>query len=186
MTTQKTPTEISTIFTELMNGYMAALDRYTDEQFFYKSDPEVWSLGQMYEHLFTSSNYFFLANIARCLEQRKGQIGGDKNKWGDNIFQYGGMPPIKVKVPEAVRGPEPVAKSRDEYRVLFAKIVSDAQSITEAVANDAGEYKAMHPAFGWLNAHEWYHCMEMHHRHHLRQQQELEELSDSTTRGTTR
>lgn len=176
MTSQQSPAEIFEKLEKTIHGYILALAGYTDEQFAYKSAEDVWSLGQMYEHLFLSANFFFFANTLRCLEQRKGQMGGEKNQYGDNLFIYNRFPPIKVKIPEAVRGPEPVAKTREEYRPLFEKIIVDAQKLIEPVTQDAGEYKYNHPVFGWLNAHEWFHNLEMHHRHHLRQQKELESL----------
>ena len=104
-------------------------------------------------------------------------MGGERNQYGDNLFKYNSFPPIKVKIPEAVRGPEPVAKTREEYRPLFQKIIMDADFLIEPVTKDAGEYKCLHPAFGWLNAHEWFHNLELHSRHHLRQQKELEGLA---------
>jgi hypothetical protein len=102
--------------------------------------------------------------------------GGEKNQYGDNLYKHNGFPPIKIKIPAAVRGPEPVAKTRAEYKPLLEKIVADAEQLIVPVTDDLGEYKCIQPAFGWLNAHEWYHLMEMHFRHHLRQRAELETL----------
>ncbi|MFN4146057.1 MAG: DinB family protein [Runella sp.] len=174
MTSQLTPQQIFDSLSQTISGYIAALDTYTDEQFAHKQADDVWSLGQMYEHLLVSANFFFLANTVRCLEQRKGQLGGEKNQYGDNLYKYNGFPPIKIKIPEVLRGPEPVAQNREDYRTLLAKVIEDAKKLVEPVANDAGQYKCLQPAFGWLNAHEWFHLLEMHFRHHLRQQKELE------------
>jgi DinB superfamily len=179
MTSQLPPAEIYARLEKIINGYIEALDGYTDEQFFYKPAEEVWSLGQMYEHLLITANYFFLANILRCLEQRKGQVGGEKNHYGDNLFKYNGFPPVKLKIPEVLRGPEPVAQSPDVYRAAFPKVLEDARKLMEPVVQNNGEYRCIQPAFGWLNAHEWYHLLEMHFRHHLRQQAELEAILKS-------
>lgn len=176
MTSSLSPVEIYECLVTVIKGYQEALDRYSDEQFAHKSAEDVWSLGQMYEHLVLTSNFFFLANTLRCLEQRKGQLGGEKNKYGDNIFKYNSFPPVKIKIPEALKGPEPVAKTRTAYGPLLEKVLLDAQKLIETVGRDAGEYKCIHPVFGWLNAREWYHNMEMHFKHHLRQQAELEEI----------
>jgi hypothetical protein len=156
-----------------VNQYISSLDDYSDEQFFYKKDEETWSLGQMYEHLTVSSNFFFLANCVRCLEKRKGQEGGEKNEFGEKLFMKGSFPPVKLKIPEVIRGPEPVAKSREAYRPILEKILVDSKNLIEAVSNDDGSYKAIQPAMGWLNAQEWFYLHEMHYRHHLRQNAEL-------------
>ena len=157
-----------------VNQYISSLDEYSDEQFSFKEDTETWSLGQMYEHINLSSNFFFLANCVRCLEQRKGQVGGEKNEFGEKSFAKNSFPPIKIKIPEALRGPEPVAKAKSEYKAILEKILADAHALIEAVNADAGNYKTLHPPMGFLNAQEWFQLHEMHVRHHLRQKAELE------------
>ena len=174
MTSQQTPSEIYSSLEITINRYIASLDKYTDEQFIHKPAEDVWSLGQMYEHVLMTANFSFLANTVRCLEQRKGQLGGEHNAYGDNVFKHNGFPPIKVKVPEGLGKIELIPKTQDEYREQLKKVLSDAKALIEPVANDAGEYKCYHPVFAWLNAHEWFHNLEMHSRHHLRQQKELE------------
>ncbi len=169
-----TTLEISQKLENTINQYIDSLDNYSDEQFAYKSAEDVWSLGQMYEHLYITSGYFFMAHVMRCLEQRKGQIGGEKNEFGEKQYKFGTFPPIKIKIPEVLRGPEPVAKTSSEYKVLLAKVLVDAQKLIEPIEANDGQYKTLHPAFGWLNANEWFHMLEMHFNHHLRQKTELE------------
>lgn len=171
------PTEVYPNLETVVNQYINSLDDYSDEQFFFKSNDETWSLGQMYEHLTVSSQFFFLANCVRCLEKRKGQEGGEKNEFGEKLFIKGSFPPVKLKIPDAIRGPEPVAKTREEYKSILKKILTDSQNLIEAVSNDDGSYKALQVAMGWLDAKEWYYLHEMHYRHHLRQKTELESLS---------
>lgn len=158
-----------------MQGFLSALDRYTDEQFEAKPTEHEWSLGQMYEHLLVSTTYFFLANTKRCLEKRKGQEGGEMNANGLNVFKYNSFPPIKIKMPEAVRGPEPVARDRAAYKILFEESLRSGLELADELSADEGVYKTLHPALGWLNAEEWFQAGEIHARHHLRQQKEREE-----------
>ena len=174
MTSQLTTAEIFENFQKSIHTYKDALQTYTDAEFAHKTSDDVWSLAQMYEHLYVSTNFFFLANIQRCLDQRKGQLGGEKNEHGENLYKYGSFPPVKIKIPDVLRGPEPVGKTRDAYVPLLDKMTEDYVKMLEAVAQDTGQYKCIQPAFGWLNAHEWYHIGEMHLRHHLRQKAELE------------
>jgi DinB superfamily len=172
-----TPNEVYPNLETVVNQYISSLDDYSDEQFFFKTDEETWSLGQMYEHLTVSSSFFFLANCLRCLEKRKGQEGGEKNEFGEKLFIKGSFPPIKIKIPEVLRGPEPVAKTRAEYQILLAKILVDSKNLIAAVNNDDGSYKALQPAMGWLDAKEWFTLHEMHYRHHLRQKTALEDFT---------
>ncbi|OYU64767.1 MAG: hypothetical protein CFE22_13640, partial [Cytophagaceae bacterium BCCC1] len=76
------------------------INRLTEEQFAYVSNPEKWSLAQMYEHICESSKKFFLANIKRCFDQRSGQIGGEKTLAGEWVMNNNGFPNKKVKMPE--------------------------------------------------------------------------------------
>ena len=168
------PNEVYQNLETVVNQYIRSLDEYSDEEFFFKKDGETWSLGQMYEHLTVSSNFFFLANCVRCIEKRKGQEGGEKSHFGEQQFKYGGFPPVKLKIPEVIRGAEPVVKPKEVYHQILEKILIDSKNLIEAVSNDDGLYKAIQPAMGWLNAQEWFYLHEMHYRHHLRQKTELE------------
>jgi hypothetical protein len=169
-----TSSEIYQKLETAVNQYIGSLDNYTEEQFTSKKAEDIWSLAQMYEHLSLTSGVFFMANVVRCLEQRKGQIGGEKNEYGEKQYKYGTFPPIKIKIPEVLRGPEPVAKTLAEYKILLPKVLEDAQKLIEPITTNDGQYKTLHPAFGWLNAIEWFQMLEMHFSHHLRQKAELE------------
>ena len=166
--------ELKAAFTDTMQSYIDALDRYTDEQFNAKPNEAEWSLGQMYQHLHEGNTYFFLANVKRCLEKRKGQEGGEKTDAGLNVYQYNSFPPIKVKRPAASGTPEPVAQDRETYKVLYAETLRDGLAWVEALAQDEGTYKTRHFMFGWLSAVEWFQGLEIHARHHLRQRKERE------------
>jgi hypothetical protein len=156
----------------LLNSYKEALLGYSNEQFNHKQDNDIWSLGQMYEHLISSANFFFLKNIKYCLEQRNGETGGEMNENGKKVFSYNSFPPIKVKVPGG--GPQPVALAKESYVSAFDLLVDQLNSQVEKIGNDPGVYKTQHPVFSWHNAKEWLQSFEMHHRHHLRQKSELE------------
>jgi hypothetical protein len=46
--------------------------------------------------------------------------------------------------------------------------------LAERIPADRGEYKCIQPAFGWLNAHEWFWLNEQHFRHHLLQKARID------------
>lgn len=172
MTTQ----EINEALHQTVAPYLNSLSDYTDEQFNHKQADDVWSLGQMYEHVCSAATYFFLANTVRCLEQRKGQIGGEKNEYGGKVYtKYNSLPPIKVSM-KAVTGQDPIvdAQAKDTYEKRLSDILKNADDLIPQIESNDGTYKTMHPAFGWLNAKEWYQMLEMHTRHHHRQKTELE------------
>lgn len=168
--------EFKTSFDQLqntLNVYIAALEKYSDADFEKKQSDDIWSLGQMYEHLETTANFFFLKNIKYCMERRNGQPGGDKSAAGQNVFKYNGIPPIKVKVPFP-NLEQPTPKARIAYGPLLEKVQAQLHAQEREIAQAASDYKTEHIVFGWLNAQEWLQAFEMHHRHHLRQKAELE------------
>ncbi len=169
-----TQTELKQAFTDIMQSYIDALDRYSDEQFAAQPDEAEWSLGQMYQHLYEANTYFFLANVKRCLEKRKGQEGGEMTAAGVNVYKYNSFPPIKVKRPVAANSPEPIAQDRNTYKALYAQTLHEGLAWAEALSQDDGTYKTEHFRFGWLNGAEWLQGLEIHARHHLRQRQERE------------
>lgn len=156
----------------LLNSYKVALLGYSNEQFNFKQADDIWSIGQMYEHLIMSGNFFFMKNIKYCLGQRNGETGGEMNENGKKVFSYNSFPPIKVKVPGG--GPQPVAQAKELYASAFDLLVAQLNSQVEKIENDPGDYKTQHPVFSWHSAKEWLQSFEMHHRHHLRQKAELE------------
>ena len=159
---------------QVIEIYLEALNEYSEEQFQHKQNEDTWSIGQIYEHLLSSSYQLFFKKIDACLRQQHGSLEGEKNTDGVKMFSYGSFPPIKIKVPEAWQGPPPVAKPKDSYPAALNQFLTDAYRKGEEVANDTAGYKTNHVVLGMLTAAEWYQLLEMHYRHHLRQKKELE------------
>lgn len=153
------------------------INRLTEEQFAYVSNPEKWSLAQMYEHICESSKKFFLANIKRCFDQRSGQIGGEKTLAGEWVMNNNGFPNKKVKMPEEFGVVIYKGKPKNDYLLEIEEILAASKDLVELINQDAGDYKSKHPVFGFLNAQEWFRNLEMHTRHHLIQMAELEALA---------
>lgn len=160
---------------KVVNHYVESLEKYNEEQFQQKPSEEDWSLAQMYEHI-VGSAFFFIKQISSCLNQENGSLEGSKNEHGVKSFEkYNSLPPIKIQVPKAWRGPDPIAKPKDEYKGILEKVLQKYQPLIIKVDSDESNYKVQHVAFGMLNAKEWFQNAEMHFRHHLRQQKEREE-----------
>ena len=175
----KEPTRIDTAeiyqkLEQVIQIYIEALNQYSEEQFGYKQNDDTWSIGQMYEHLLSSSYQLFFKKIDACLRQQYGSPEGEKTSEGAKVFSYGSFPPIKIKVPEAWQGPPLSAQSRESYAAALNQLLTDARRLGEEIAKDTTAYKTHHVVLGMLTAAEWYQLLEMHFRHHLRQQEELE------------
>ncbi len=169
------PSETYPNLEETVLLYSRELERYNDQQFNTKKTETTWSVGQMYEHLVSSAYNLFFKKIKACLTHQYGSLEGEKNKDGMKMYSYGSFPPIKIEMPEVWRGPQPVARPRQEYSAALASFLADVRQLGEQVAKDDGAYKTNHPALGMLTAEEWYQLLEMHFRHHLRQKKELDD-----------
>ena len=53
-------------------------------------------------------------------------------------------------------------------------LISRMDALEASLGDATDDRKTFHGGFGWLNAREWFELVEMHTRHHRRQQQELE------------
>jgi hypothetical protein len=152
--------------------YLDGLIDYSKEQFEYNESEEIWSLAQMNEHVLSSGYTFFLANINRCLEKRKGQIGGDLTETGSYILFKDGFPPkTKYKHPEHQKnkGPGIIGQSLEFYIKGMPELLAALLETIPEIVKDKGEYKTQHFLFGWLNAKQWLQNAEYHIRHHINQ-----------------
>lgn len=159
---------------EHFQKYLEKLKSYQEADFAHQQDEQTWSLGQMYEHLAVSSE-FFIKQAEGCLREEKGSFEGTKTEVGEQIFALGGFPPVKIKPPEQYKAAtEVVAKSKEDYATLFASFVERLPQLQVAIEQNPTTYKRKHAMFGMLTATEWLWCLETHLRHHFRQQAELE------------
>lgn len=162
---------------EHFRQYLASLEKYNEAEFSYKESEQIWSLGQMYEHLAISSE-FFIRQAEGCLREEKGDFEGEKSEMGKQIFALGGFPPIKVKPPEQYKAAiEVIAKSKDDYNRIFEDFIERLPKVQSAIEQNPTLYKRKHALFGMLTASEWIWCLETHLRHHFRQQSELESFT---------
>lgn len=166
--------EIEKSLIKVYEFYAQKLQNYSDQQFNFKQSPDIWSLAEMYDHICKSSSHFFLANLVRCLEERKGQEGGEMNKNGLNVISYNSFPPIKFKQPASTVTAKVETGSQEDYKKYLHTLIESMKSTVSKMPEVPTDYKTFHPAFDWLNSHEWLQMLDIHTRHHLRQLEELE------------
>lgn len=162
-----------------LQAYSESLKKYNSEVFLYKKDEDTWSLGQLYEHLNISSE-FFIRQAEGCLREEKGAFEGEKTPVGEQMFALGGFLLIKIKPPEQYKAAvEVVAKGIEEYTTILSAFIERLPKVQAAIEKNPTTYKRRHAMMGMLTATEWIWCLEAHLRHHLRQQAELEAVLNS-------
>jgi len=173
MTTQ----EIYDKTVAVLEQYIQALDSYTEEAFSKKPNEESWSVGQVYQHLLESSEHYFTYKIYNCLQKEKGTEEEGLTAIGEQIFEKGSFPPIQIKTPDKIKPIDaPKAKPKAHYAEKFEELKEHWKKLLPLVQANDGKFRTKHPAFGFLNAHEWFYTHEMHLKHHLLQIGRLKEF----------
>lgn len=163
-------------YEKVSSYWLKELGNYSEEQFAKKPAEGSWSVGQVYTHLIMANDHFFIKNAAQCLNGEGEHKKGGKSKWGRLLFAINGFPPIKFKKPG---GAETEPRQPENIEYIRRKLQVSIETMTQLSPKLAGYdpmQKVKHPAFGYLNAKEWFQMNLMHFRHHLRQKKKLDKL----------
>ena len=156
--------------------WLNALDKYSEEQFRRKPSPESWSMGQVYTHLLLGNDHFFLKQVEKCLNKEGTALGGRKTLAGSFISLINGFPPVRAKMPKAVEVVPRQPENIDFIRKKWLNSMALAENMKKRLPGCDLAHKTRHPAFGFLNAEEWFRANEMHLRHHFRQKKRLDKF----------
>ncbi|WP_394190910.1 DinB family protein [Paenisporosarcina quisquiliarum] len=158
---------------KLIETYKGFLEEYSPEQLRHIPKQGVWSINQMYDHLIVVAHEY-LDSVEACAlaagEQKKG-----KTEFGEYLFNIGGFPPIKIKLPDEMNAPPNNSKMKEDIMLELDQLMKRMKELKKIVDETNPNYKDKHGGFGWLNAQEWFALVGMHFRHHLRQKYELDQ-----------
>jgi len=161
-------------FEKTLATYFEKIKGYSEAQFLQQPDENSWSLGQVYVHTILANDHFFLKQADMCLNKQETERGRSKNKGGKLIFLIKGFPKMKFKMPKSTNVPPRQPENIESIRVKLECSAALAKAIEQQLESYDKDEKTKHPAFGYLNAKEWYLMSEMHFRHHLRQLKQIE------------
>lgn len=157
---------------ELLTQYRNDLGTYSLKELRHKNEHDVWSIGQMFDHIIVVSNEY-LDNAEACLGQMAIEPSG-KSSFGEQLFREGGFPEIKIRLPDEMNAPPNNSDSQAELTARLDRLIERTEHLKSIVGSAHPHHKVLHGGFGWLNAQEWFDLVGMHARHHLRQKTELE------------
>ncbi|HMG91625.1 MAG TPA: DinB family protein [Chryseolinea sp.] len=159
-------------FNHTIDTWIADLQRYSIDDLRAKPSPTSWSMGQLYKHLI-SETQFYISRMKVCVLRNRNS-NKEMTPEGKQMFHNNSFPderlqggPSNSKIPQPVNKEELVEEFMDLRRVMN----ESALSMKETVFNG----KAKHPGLGYLNASEWLQFADMHMRHHLRQKKRIDE-----------
>jgi hypothetical protein len=170
----KTTQSILSQFEKTAGVWLTSLSQYSEEQFAKKPNADSWSIGQVYNHLVAGTRLYQLQHIAQCLEGKQTTGTLEKKLPGKLIFFWGSFPPMRVNVPPSETYTPKQPPNIEAMRTGLEKLIKIMQETEKKLPGASEISKTAHPAFGFLNAREWFQLIEMHFRHHLRQKKRLD------------
>jgi hypothetical protein len=170
----KTTQSILSQFEKTAEFWLASLNQYTEEQFAKKLDANSWSIGQVYSHLVNGTRRYQLQQIAQCLENGQNTSTGVKKLPGKIFFSLGYFPPMRVKVPPSETYTPKQPPNIESMKTGLEELIKIMRETERSLSGSSKISKTAHPAFGFLNAREWFQLIEMHFRHHLRQKKRID------------
>jgi len=170
----ETTQSILSQFEKTAGIWLASLSQYSEEQFVKKPDADSWSIGQVYNHLVAGTRLYHLQQIALCLDGKQIEKNVRKTIPGNLTFFLGSFPPMRIKVPTSETYTPKQPPNIETMKTGLEKLLKIMRETEKKISGASEIPKTAHPAFGFLNAREWFHLIEMHFRHHLRQKKRLD------------
>lgn len=158
--------------------YLEQLKGISQEKLTRQPSEDQWSVGQLYAHLIGVTQFMSLRSIALCQEGNPEAIsvGGSRSELGEALFQSGGFPDVKIRVPPSPQYTPKQPNDADELVHGLKDIVKRMKAVEPTLDDIPAENRAPHPRLGLFNAKEWFCMVEMHFRHHLKQLKSLQQF----------
>lgn len=163
---------------ELTDQYLHTLEQYSEEQLRLQPDEDSWSLGQMIVHLTNTALRMQLGSAEKCRvlseEASTAATAEAKTAAGEAIFELGGFPPERIRVPASAQYTPAQMESKRQLAEGLQEVLRRARELEPVIATLPPEVMVAHPRLGGMNAKEWFLLVEMHYRHHLLQKERLQ------------
>lgn len=168
-------TDVLKRFNDTISDWIRFLDDYTLSQLQQVPGPGSWSLGQVYTHIIDDTRYQ-VAQMKLALgttAYAESAMHVDAMK----MFANNSFPDMQIQGPatdQLIRQPD----SKQEVMQGLVQIRNEVNDAWEGVDAAAAIGKSLHPGLLYFSAMEWVQFMEMHLRHHIKQQQRIDAIFD--------
>lgn len=173
----KSTKEVLKSFELTVERYLAELTKLNMDKIHRKLNEEDWSIGQMYVHLIQSA-FMHLHNVEQCLAGSESTLNPamEKTEQGKIVFKLEQFPAVRIKVPASPNYTPQPPESMEHLVEGLHSVVERMRNTESVLLQVPVSNKILHPAFGALNAQEWFMLIEMHYRHHFLQLDRLKSL----------
>lgn len=158
---------------DIIKTYQNQLANYSSEQLYMKPALGEWSVCQVFDHCVIVAHEYL--DAAEGCGTRGENTKEGKTSFGAALFERGGFPPIKIRLPDEMNEPPINTYTSDELNHQLQQLQNRIQDLEPKIAEMDDNLKIKHGGFGWLNAKEWFALVDMHFHHHIRQLNELNE-----------
>jgi hypothetical protein len=158
--------------TDIIDAWTKALDDYNLASLHFKPAPVKWSIGQLYIHLITDTQ-FYIEQAQTCLSTNENQ-NENKSAAAEIIFRNGFPDKMIEGAPSNAFIPQPQNKEQLVNGLLNLK--NEMSTLAIAISSSSFKGKTKHPGLGYFSAAEWLQFAEMHFRHHLRQKKRIDDF----------
>ena len=151
--------------------WIRSLDRYSFDQLLSKPSPNSWSIGQVYMHLLTNTDYFF-EQVRICISADN-NADREMSTEAKTMFFNNSFPDEMIEgPPENLSTPQP--ESKEQLLRSFLALKEELNRIASLTTENQFKGKTRHPGLNYFNALEWLQFADMHLRHHLRQKKRID------------
>jgi len=160
-------------FNHTIDHWIAALDQYSLVRLLAKPAPGKWSIGQVYMHVISQTDYFLMqSKIAASTDDYRNEEMSPDAK---SLFRRNEFPDVLLEGPPSNdHTPEPDGK---EYlRNNLVRVKEEYSHASALISKSAFRGKAKHPGLGYFSAREWLQFADIHFRHHLRQKKRIDDF----------
>lgn len=167
------PLGISTLlqsFNQTTDQWLQSLDRYSMGELLRQPIPGGWSMGQLYVHIVTETEYY----VSQMIEALhiSANLDGVKTSEGEAMFHNNEFPDVALDSPTNANMPQPISKEQ-----LYAGLGRNKEQVNRTYANfrpESASGKTQHPGLGYFSSLDWLQFADMHMRHHLRQKARID------------
>ncbi|HWB25717.1 MAG TPA: DinB family protein [Chitinophagaceae bacterium] len=168
-----TDEELVNNFSDTLDTWAQKLNRYTPGQLLVKPAENSWSIGQVYMHIISATEYFML-QVKTCASNND-NCGEDSSASAKRMFLNNDFPDAILEGPPGnAFTPQPASK--EDVLTRLAALEEDINNAGAIMLSNVFNGKTKHPGLHYFTAREWFQFAEMHVRHHERQIRRIEQF----------
>lgn len=165
------PLQIIKQFNGTINQWLAYLNDYTLEELHMQPQPRSWSVGQVYTHIISETEYF-ISQAKECLTHNN---DSDKQMHAHAVamFAANSFPDIKIEGP-ATGKQIPQPPNKEDITKALHLLLQEANEVYSKLILSNATGKTRHPGLLYFNGAEWLQFADMHMRHHIEQKERID------------